>query len=106
MIGGLPLFSSGMRIDDSCSSLCLRFAEPCDESHISHDDKGVIRCVRSGIIIGKKEGNIFTVNSRLLRFHSIDEKWPVESQPENYWGSEGQYRAWNMHEMSNKPLSY
>jgi hypothetical protein len=48
----------------------------------------------------------YRVPSRHVRFLSIDSIWPVDSQPENFWGTEGQYRAWNRHDMRDKPLSY
>ena len=44
-----------------------------------------------------------------LLFLSLDFIWPVESLPENYWGTEGQYRSWGTetpHELFSRPLSY
>ena len=37
---------------------------------------------------------------RSLRFLSLDAKWPVESQPENAWGTEGQVSMPDNHRLS------
>jgi len=129
-IGGLPLFASGYRVDGECNRDLLVFEQPCDASHINElsDREGVdiyiddstcqwvkrsIRCVRSGLIIGDMLESLssspirrYRVSSHHVRFLSIDSVWPVDSQPENFWGTEGQYRAWNQHDMRDKPLSY
>lgn len=131
-IGGLPMFSSGTRIDAKCTGDHLFFSEPCDDGHIRVTDwtstsrsmlgnlldedeisSKIITCVRSGVPIGivydSSEGGdpkTYKINAREVRFLSLDEKWPVESQPENFWGTEGQYRSWNKHDLSNRPLSY
>lgn len=105
-IGGLPLFASGSRIDTQCSSSVLVFREPCDDSHVNSSD-GQLFCVRSGLLIGEVLCNgTFKLFASRARFLGIEDRWPPESQPENFWGSEGQYRAWNQHEMSDRPLSY
>lgn len=115
VFGGLPLFSSGHRLDALSSCLYVCFTTPCDETHVDEDLNGCVRCVRSGVFLGQKvapvtvspdRSKVYMIQSKLLKFYGLSEKWPVESQPENYWGSEGQYRAWNRHEMSDKPLSY
>lgn len=135
-IGGLPLFTSGYRVDEECTHDLLVFEQPCDSSHITElsDKEGVdviyiddnsyqwlkhsIRCVRSGLIVGNMLESLphtpirsrrrkrYLIPSCHVRFLSIDSMWPIDSQPENFWGTEGQYRAWNQHDMSDKPLSY
>ena len=117
-IGGLPLFSSGSRQNSTTNT--LYFLEPCDSTHIrvdktNNDGKSLVYCVRSGFKIGSAEISNTTNNSKQLlykvdsskvRFLPISLQWPVESQPENFWGTEGQYRAWNNHDLISKPLSY
>jgi peptide methionine sulfoxide reductase MsrB len=110
-IGGLPLFSSGRRYDTFCNDKYLYFTDVCDPAHVHIDDlTSEVKCVRSGILVGKviegENKSMYQINANLLNFYSIKEKWPVESQPENFWGTEGQYRAWNQHEITNNPLSY
>lgn len=132
-IGGLPLFASGYRIDEECNHDLLVFEHPCDTSHIDElsdresidviyiDDnscqwlrRSSIRCVRSSLIVGDMLESLshspirrrYRIPSCHVRFLSIDSIWPIESQPENFWGTEGQYRAWNQHDMRDKPLSY
>jgi len=122
-IGGLPLFASGYRVDNMCNSTSLVFTEPCDPDHVVRKRDQTIFCKRSGICLGciqiktlsNKENNqenhienidMYIINSNTVRFYEASGKWPVESQPENYWGSEGQYRAWNQHELDSTPLSY
>lgn len=36
----------------------------------------------------------YIITSAYLEFHPLGKALPVRCQPENYWGSEGQYRAW------------
>jgi hypothetical protein len=105
-VGGLPLFASGTRVDSLCTGSSVVFEEPCDAAHICIEH-GRIHCVRSGLCVGEvvHDGK-YRVFSKCLRFLDLDAPWPPESQPENFWGSEGQYRAWNKHEMSDRPLSY
>ena len=120
-IGGLPLFSSGSRINDACNKTTLIFDEPCDHDHISirkeispigEYDLNVY-CVRSEINVGKYisdkqhsvQGHYF-IDSKNIIFLPVDVPWPPESQPENFWGTEGQYCAWNNHERIRNPLSY
>ena len=137
-IGGLPLYTSGHRIDRLCSASNLYFEMPCDEDHILITSNSMIRCVRSQEIVGQlvlynteededkekgqeeeegeegeedegEEGGrrlVHCIHASSLRFLPLHSAWPVESQPENFWGTEGQYRSWNQHEMSNRPLSY
>lgn len=111
-IGGLPLFTSGNRIDEKCSAEKLVFDSVCDEEHVTiHEDES-FSCIRSGIRVGTvsclAESGLtqFVVDRKFLRFISLNEPWPIESQPENVWGTEGQYRSWNHHELDGKPLSY
>lgn len=56
-------------------------------------------------------GNVmYVVEEEHVCFLSVDTPWPVECQPENFWGTEGQYRSWGTergsHELSARPLSY
>ena len=106
-VGGLPLFASGYRIDNECNETMLAFTEPCDPTHISINNDYQIHCIRSNEHIGFiDENKTYRVFTSSLRFYDISAQWPVESQPENYWGSEGQYRAWNEHDLDARPLSY
>jgi hypothetical protein len=107
-----------------CDEDILFFNEPCDEMHIRtecdtrNDNISRIYCVRSGSQIGlyyeefhsndQMFQHIYMLNDLdMIRFFNIQQPWPVPSQPENCWGSEGQYRAWNNNELSQKgPLSY
>lgn len=114
LIGGLPLFSSGFRVDSKCNieDQTLTFSEPCDPEHIQISEKNEVLCARSNMVVGYIEQNntstevLYKVYAERVRFYDVHEPWPVDSQPENYWGSEGQYRAWNGHELSSHPLSY
>ena len=36
----------------------------------------------------------YLISGCALEFHPLGKALPVRCQPENYWGSEGQYRAW------------
>lgn len=36
----------------------------------------------------------YLISGAALEFHPLGKALPVRCQPENYWGSEGQYRAW------------
>jgi heme exporter protein D len=117
-IGGLPVFASGARIDKLCDGKYLYFTEPCDEVHINVErgsDSKPIRCIRSNTLLGSKvqikdkNGNntdAYEINVQAVRFLPLRMPWPPESQPENFWGTEGQYRAWNEHDLSKRPLSY
>jgi peptide methionine sulfoxide reductase MsrB len=110
IIGGLPLFASGSRVDAASCNRSLFFSEPCDVSHVKiHGNQ--VYCVRSGHLLGETcrlhdDSLSYKIQAKSLRFLDIRHTWPPESQPENFWGSEGQYRSWNMNEMSDKPLSY
>jgi hypothetical protein len=106
-VGGLPMFASGTRVDGRCTKTQLVFDEPCDHSHVVVDGAGMVRCVRSGVTVGTTidEGR-YAVDPTAVRFLLLDAPWPVESQPENFWGTEGQYVAWNNHDLSKRPLSY
>eukprot|EP01041_Mallomonas_annulata_P012088 gene12088-25343_t len=109
-VGGLPLFASGFRVDNECNENELVFLEPCDSDHISLKNNNLY-CSRSGLKIGYMSSpstitKKYIVFCNQVRFYAINSPWPIESQPENYWGSEGQYRAWNEHELDAHPLSY
>jgi len=120
-VGGLPLFSSGSRIIESCDLRNLVFDEPCDEDHVyvrtEIESSGTsslnVYCVRSQICVGKcrsdKNKNIsklYIIDSSKVLFLPADIPWPPECQPENFWGTEGQYCAWNNHARIRDPLSY
>lgn len=127
-VGGLPLFASGSRIDALCNKRSLVFTEPCDPKHVysidaataataatnSNDEPEsgkLLFCTRCRLNIGKvvlrKSGEVlYVLNPQMVRFLPLNTKWPVESQPENFWGSEGQYRSWNNNELISRPLSY
>jgi len=96
-IGGLPMFASGDRLDDKCSDDELVFQAPCDPEHIWLDDKNNFYCKRSGLAIGKVDTRSETwlyrvkISEGTLNFHSLDKPFPVESQPESYWGTEDQW---------------
>lgn len=128
--GGLPLFSSGNRIgpylDRDSQKRYISFSEPCDPSHVqivreensSHGHR--LRCARSQEFIGwiktvstAENGSErqlqYFVDEDCLCFLPLQIAWPLQSQPENFWGSEGQYRSWGTesnHELSARPLSY
>jgi hypothetical protein len=104
-IGGLPLFSSGYRVENECSRSVLTFDAPCDDDHIVNNNNKIY-CIRSGLQIGVIEKEKYIVDAATLRFLDIKERIPTSSQPENFWGTEGQFCAWNFNEMLNKPLSY
>lgn len=111
-VGGLPLCSSGNRIASLCTKEYLVCSQPCDTEHIILNDvNNQIKCVRTNLTVGYV--NITSSLDRLLHFYInklyfllVDHPWPIECQPENIWGSEGQYRAWNGHELASRPLSY
>ena len=106
-VGGLPMFASGTRVDGLCIGAHLVFEELCDDSHAGVDVVGAVRCTRSGLAVGTRDPNgRYIVDATAVRFLPLDAPWPVESQPENFWGTEGQYVAWNNHDLSKRPLSY
>jgi len=117
--GGLPLFSSGNLIGklQQSSTTYIAFSEPCDPTHVkilrSHVDnsKHHLQCTRSLEIIGwievsEKVEPRYVVDEDCLCFLPFNVPWPVQCQPENFWGTEGQYRSWNRHDLISKPLSY
>eukprot|EP00903_Cladosiphon_okamuranus_P006977 g6790.t1 len=105
-VGGLPLFTSGWKLEPRAQDMCASFAQPCDEEHLieERDSKeGVtfVSCARSRIRLGRvvadpdsPSGKRYLILSAALEFHALGKALPVRCQPENYWGSEGQYRAW------------
>jgi len=130
-IGGLPLFTSGNRLNEFCNKETLFFTEPCDPEHIqliewdgtfSHISNRIkelfpyfiqimtIQCVRSGIAVGlhvtlgeniakgQSVSSVYAVSTSTVSFLPLDQAWPVESQPENIWGTEGQYLAYKQRE--------
>lgn len=129
-IGGLPLFTSGYRLDASCTEEMLVFTEPCDPEHIyladwngtfPHLRDSIMKtfpsvgqvqalfCVRSGLGVGVQasvDGSdddrqlsfVYVVDANSVIFLSLDRSWPIESQPENIWGTEGQYLAYKQQE--------
>lgn len=123
-IGGLPLFASGARVENRCNDHVLCFTEPCDTDHLmmvatsdpqqqqpykrlvcarSHSDVGAVLLILDA---DQQQRQCYEVNVGAVRFLLLDTPWPIESQPENFWGTEGQYRAWNNHDLSSRPLSY
>ena len=96
-IGGLPIFSSGDRVDAECSATQLIFSSPCDEEHVDIRANGDVFCRRSGTRVASLgasvEGRRFRVSvaEGTLKFHPLEVPFPLESQPESYWGSEDQY---------------
>lgn len=106
VVGGLPLFTSGWKLEPRAEDICPSFAEPCDEEHLverKDDESGLtnIFCPRSRLRVGlvlddatSPTGKRYLVTSEALEFHPLGKPLPVRCQPENYWGSEGQYRAW------------
>lgn len=161
-VGGLPLFSSGLRVPHLCDSDYLVFTEPCDLEHIQLVDISqvdctvplsslpanflLVKCNRSNQIVGKLAlfpiqdipfltneivrnelkdlnsyidclkscttvafktmtdvqressasyvGYYFIILSEKLSFLPLRSKWPIPSQPENYWGTEGMFTVW------------
>ena len=59
-----------------------------------------------GKIVSKNGLNMYLVDRDRVMFLPADSPWPQRSQPENYWGTEGQFVAWNDNDMAKKPLSY
>ncbi len=101
-VGGIPLFSSGCRIDAKCSKDSLIFDEACDEEHISVSPEGHVMDVRCGLQIGERlEGGVFRVSPSQMVFYALSKALPPQSQPENFWGTEGQYTT-----RLEGPLSY
>lgn len=84
----------------------MTFDELCDKDHIINKDNKIY-CARTSLYLGDllNNGN-YVIDSSALRFLDLGDKIPVPSQPENFWGTEGQYRQWNSNDMLNKPLSY
>ena len=98
-IGGLPLFASGCRVESACNKDVLVFTECVDEDHIrvtqkSNGKSSKVTCVRSGTEVGSVTANVFSIIPTSVAFLSLSSPWPIESQPENYWGTEGQFMAW------------
>lgn len=67
------------------------------------DETGVtfVSCARSRLRVGRvvvdpesPSGKRYLISGAALEFHPLGKPLPVRCQPENYWGSEGQYRAW------------
>jgi hypothetical protein len=96
----------------------LYFEEPCDNEHVLLEND-LIYDARSRTNIGSivflnyktRDGNIssknlYKVKTEDLRFIDIKSIIPVESRPENFWGTEGQFTSWNENEGMQKPLSY
>jgi hypothetical protein len=84
----------------------LAFSCPCDNEHVSTTAGDILKCVRSRIVIGRIKNGIYFVDRLQVEFLDADRSWPLRSQPSNYWGTEGQFVAWNSNEMAQKPLSY
>ncbi|CAM9910437.1 unnamed protein product [Ectocarpus sp. 4 AP-2014] len=105
-VGGLPLFTSGWKLEPRAEDDCPSFAEPCDDEHLveEHDAENAVTavsCARSRVRVGRVVGDAgspsgkrYLIRSAALEFYPLGKPLPVRCQPENYWGSEGQYRAW------------
>lgn len=102
-VGGLPLFSSGCRIDEKCSKSALAFDEACDDDHVLVTPGGLVMDVRCGRRIGERSASdgLFYVLPSEVVFYALSEALPPQSQPENFWGTEGQYTT-----RLEGPLSY
>ncbi|CAM9785018.1 unnamed protein product [Chrysoparadoxa australica] len=102
-LSGLPVFTSGVTLPSLATEELLCFSEPCDPAHITISSSGEVRCVRSQQLLGRTQAELtsssgasFLIAHDALVFHALGAALPVASQPENYWGSEGQYRAWKL----------
>ena len=105
-IGGLPLFSTGNRLHSECNKQTLTFDAPCDEDHIVIKNSKV-SCIRSNLEVGSYDNGKYTIESSKVRFLGISQVWPTSSQPENFWGTEGQFCQWNNNFLTEKgPLSW
>ena len=109
LVGGLPLFSSGYRVDSLCNTTWLAFTSPCDPEHIVILENENFQCVRNGKTLGyitndAENGLIYFVQAEKLFFWNKDRSLPIRSQPANYWGTEGQFVAWRA-DMMSRPLS-
>ncbi|CAM9342728.1 unnamed protein product [Laminaria digitata] len=105
-VGGLPLFTSGWKLDPRAGDEYPSFATPCDDEHLLEErdvEEGVtfVSCARSRVRVGtvtddlgSPSGRRYLIAGAALEFHPLGKALPVRCQPENYWGSEGQYRAW------------
>ncbi|CAM9848262.1 unnamed protein product [Pylaiella littoralis] len=106
-VGGLPLFTSGWKLAPRAEDACPSFAEPCDGEHLIQERDPVngegtfVSCARSRVRVGRvvadsrsPSGKRYLISSAALEFHPLGKALPVRCQPENYWGSEGQYRVW------------
>ena len=111
-LGGLPVFSSGYRIDTLCDEKCLYFTDACDPEHVRVLD-GFVFCARSGQQLGMlflekhpRHKQLFQIEASKVSFLNMRDPLPVWAQPENFWGTEGQFRGWNSNELVANPLSY
>lgn len=92
-LGGIPLFSSGCRVDEKCTEGVLVFDEPADEDHVVIHGNEVldVRCSRQIATLFYDSKLYYNVRVHDVVFHELNKPLPVESQPENFWGTEGQY---------------
>lgn len=109
LVGGLPLFSSGYRVDILCNTTWLAFTSPCDPEHIVNVETENFQCARNGKTLGyitkdAENGIIYFVQAEKLFFWNKDRSLPIRSQPANYWGTEGQFVSWRA-DMMSRPLS-
>ena len=64
--------------------------------------EGHVMDVRCGLQIGERlEGGVFRVSPSQMVFYALSKALTPQSQPENFWGTEGQYTT-----RLEGPLSY
>ena len=103
-VGGLPIYSSGSRLDKECNSTALVFSEPCDPEHVevrktTPGHTAEVYCRRSGTLVARAElgpgdcvlRHIVPLSLRSLHFHDLRRPFPIESRPESLWGTEDQF---------------
>ena len=93
-IGGLPLFSSGCRVDHACTKEVLVFDELADEDHAVMRpglESKVLLDVRCFKKVALERDGLFYVKHSAVIFHELNTPLPLASQPVNFWGTEGQY---------------
>ena len=104
-VGGLPIYSSGSRLDKECNATTLVFSEPCDPEHIEvrriapGDSTAEVFCKRSGMLVARAEmgqddcvlRHYVPLSLKSLRFHDLRKPFPIESRPESLWGTEDQF---------------
>ena len=93
-LGGIPLFSSGCRVDNMCTKISLVFDELADEDHVvksGMEPNQTLRDVRCGREVAHIYDGYFYVKAEAVLFYELNRPLPPVSQPVNFWGTEGQY---------------